>query len=401
MPPAGPLDDERGVALPMALLTLVLLTTLMLALASISGMEPVIAANHLLGSQARALAESGLEYALWALANPTSPGGLPSGEPARTPFDGGTLVTFGAGGFTVSVAEDAGGDPNRRLVTTVGWVPTDSPTDPRPKARHRLSTQVATVPPLGARAPCALCARGALDLVGDIAVDGRDREGACGGDVRFGTYSRDATTVTGAVVRTGGAGPGVEGRPPTDFAPLTLSTAALEALRTLAWRTGTYYGPGFPRGGTVSDGSPTWGARLVFDSGNPLPDGIVFIDSADARDLDTFGSVIPAVARIEPGAVEARGGLFRGWLVVNGTVEIAGPLHAQGLVYAVDGLSYRASGAGRIDGLVVALNARDTAPIRLDATAGNLAIAFDCHLASGAGLIPPGYLPIPGTYRED
>jgi hypothetical protein len=399
MPAAGLLDDERGVALPMALMTLVLLTTLMLALASISGMEPVIAANHLRGSQARVLAESGLEYALWALANPTRPGGLPSGEPSRPPFDGGTLVAFGAGGFTVSVAD--AGDPHRRLVTAVGWVPTDSPIDPRPKAQRRLSTQVATVSPLGAGAPCALCVRGALDLVGDIAVDGRNREAACGDDVKFGTFSRDATTLTGAVVQTGGAGPGAQYRAPADFAPIALSAAALEALKTLAWRAGTYYGPGFPRGGTVTDRSPTWGARLVFDTANPLPDGIVFIDTGDGRDLDTAGAVIPATARIEPGAVEARGGVFRGWLVVNGTVEIAGPLHAQGLIYAADGLSYQAPGAGRIDGLIVALNTRDTGPIRLDATAGSLAITFDCPLASGAGLIPPGYLPIPGTYRED
>jgi hypothetical protein len=396
----GPLDDERGVALPMALMTLALLTTLMLALASISGMEPVIAANHLRGSQARALAESGLEYALWALANPTRPGGLPAG-PTRAPFDGRTLIAFGAGGFTVAVADDAGGDPNRRVVTTVGWVPTDSPIDPRPKAQRRLSTQVATVPPLGARAPCALCARGALDLMGDIAVEARNRDTACGDDLKFATFSRDATILAGPVARTGGAGPGVENRAPADFDPIALSPAGLEALKTLAWRTGTYYGPGFPRGGTIPDGSPTWSARLVFDAANPLPDGIVFVDTADARDLDTAGAVTPAIARIEPGAVEARGGVFRGWLVVNGTLEIAGSLHAQGLVYTVDGLSYRAAGASRIDGLVVALNTRSTGPIRLDATAGSLAITFDCPLASGAALIPPGYHPIPGTYRED
>jgi hypothetical protein len=400
MPAAGLLDDERGVALPMALMTLALLTTLMLALASISGMEPIIAVNHLHGSQARALAESGLEYALWALANPTSPGGL-SGEPARPPFDGRTLVAFGSGGFTVSVAADAGGDPNRRLVNAVGWVPTDSPIDSRPKAQRRLSTQVATVPPLAARTPCALCARGALDLVGDIAVDGRNREAACGDDAKFATFSRDATMLAGPVARTGGAGPGVEHRPAADFDPIEFSPAALEALKTLAWRAGTYYGPGFPRGGTISDGSPTWSARLVFDTANPLPDGIVFVDTADARDLDTAGAVTPAIARLEPGAVEARGGVFRGWLVVNGTLEIAGPLQAHGLIYAVDGLSYQATGVGRIDGLVVALNTRNTGPIRLDATGGSLAISFDCPLASGATLLPRGYLPIPGTYRED
>jgi hypothetical protein len=397
----GLFDDERGVALPIALMTLALLTSLMLALASISGMEPVIAANHLRGSQARALAESGLEYALWALANPTTPGGLPPGLPAAAPFDGRTFVAFGVGGFTVSVADDAGGDPNRRIVTTVGWVPTNSPTDARPRAQRRLSTQVASVPPLGSGAPCALCARGPLDLLGNVAVDGRNRDPACGDDAKFGTFSRDATTLTGPVAQTGGAGPGAQHRPSTDFAPLALSPAALEALKTLAWRAGTYYGPGFPRGGTVTDGTTSWSARLAFDTSHPLPDGIVFIDTADARDLDPDGAVTPAVVRIEAGALDARGGVFRGWLVVNGTLEIAEPLQAQGLIYTVDGFSYQAAGAGRIDGLVVALNARNAAPVRIDATAGGLAITFDCPLAAGAGLVPRGYLPIPGTYRED
>ena len=40
------LQDERGVALPMALMILLLLTTLMLAFAVLSQTEPVIAANH-------------------------------------------------------------------------------------------------------------------------------------------------------------------------------------------------------------------------------------------------------------------------------------------------------------------------------------------------------------------
>jgi hypothetical protein len=394
-------DDQGGVALPMALLTLALLTSLMLALASISAMEPVIAANHLQGSQARALAESGLEYALWALAHPTSPGGLPAGRPAAAPFDGRTFVAFGPGGFTVSVADDAGGDPQRRLVTVVGWVPTNSPTDSRPRAQRRLSTQVAAVPPLGLRAPCAVCVRGALDLVGPVAVDGHNRDPACGDDAKFASFSRDATTLTGPVARTGGAGPEVQHRPAADFDPIVLSPAALEALKTLAWRAGTYYGPGFPRGGTVFDGSPSWSARLVFDAANPLPDGVVFVDTADARDLDTAGGLTPAITRLEPGALDARGGAFRGWLVVNGTLEIAERVHAQGLVYAVDGLSYQAAGASRIDGLVVALNTRNAGPIRLDATAGSLTITFDCRLATGASLIPRGYVPIPGTYRED
>src|SRR5256885_5925 len=56
------LTNERGVAMPMAMMTLVLLTTLMLAFSVLSQTEPVIAANQMRVSQARALAGSRFEY---------------------------------------------------------------------------------------------------------------------------------------------------------------------------------------------------------------------------------------------------------------------------------------------------------------------------------------------------
>ena len=69
--------DQRGVALPMALLSLALLTTLMLAFATMSRTEPLIAGNQLRVSQARAQAESGVEHAIWAR------GGRTRRRPAR------------------------------------------------------------------------------------------------------------------------------------------------------------------------------------------------------------------------------------------------------------------------------------------------------------------------------
>src|SRR5205085_5663118 len=99
--------NERGVALPMALITLVLLTTLMLAFAVLSQTEPVIAANQLRVSQARSLAESGFELAVWAMTNSTDATyGLTSPLPVTMParYDGNTLTAVGGtGGFTVGV----------------------------------------------------------------------------------------------------------------------------------------------------------------------------------------------------------------------------------------------------------------------------------------------------------
>src|SRR5207244_11412723 len=46
--------DERGLALPMAVLLLLVLTSLMLAFVSLAQTEPMIAKNNLLATQARA-----------------------------------------------------------------------------------------------------------------------------------------------------------------------------------------------------------------------------------------------------------------------------------------------------------------------------------------------------------
>jgi hypothetical protein len=399
--------DQRGVALPMALFTLALLTTLMLAFASLSQTEPVIAANHLRGTQARTLAESGLELAIWALANPAGPGGVPTplpGDTADPPFDGRTFVPLAAGGFTVRITNHAGGDANRRTIAAVGWVPTNSPTDARPRAHRQVSVDVVVVPPLARRAPCALCVRGALDVVGPVSIEGRNRDPNCGDDAKYGAFSRDATTLTGPVTLSGGAGPSAQQQPAAGLEGVTLSPAALDALKTLAWRNGTYYGPGFPRGGTRSDGSRTWSGRIVFDAANPLPDGVVFVDTIDGVNVADDGPPVTTLAgaRLDAGALIARGGVFRGWIVVNGSLEVTGGVNVRGVLYAVDGITYSATGESRLEGLAVAMNTRNASATRIEATSGgSLAITFDCTHATAADSIPRAFTPIPGTYRED
>jgi len=397
--------NERGVALPMALMSLTLLSTLLLALASLSRTEPLIAASHLRGSQARSLAESGVEYALWALSNPDHPAGLPAPlpVPVPSPFDGETFVALGAmGGVTISVAGHAGGDPQRRTVRAVGWMPSNSLADTRPRARRTVVVEVVAVPRLAARAPCALCVRGALSLTGNLAIDGTNRDPACGDDTKYGTFTGDTTTVVGPVVRSGGAGAGAQQQATPAFDAVTLSPAALDALKTMAWRNGTYYGPGFPRGGTVSDRGATWSGRIVFDASNPVSDGVVFIDTTDGEHVgdDPARLATLAAARLETGAFAGGDGVFRGWIVVNGSLQIAAGLRMRGLVYAVDALTYQATGDGRIEGLAVSLNARE--PSALEVLGGGaLAVQFDCGHATAPGLVPDGFRPIPGTYREE
>src|SRR5712691_8022222 len=62
-----PVKDERGIALPMAMIVMAILTSLMIAFAVLATSELQIAGNQMASAQARALAESGLERALWAL----------------------------------------------------------------------------------------------------------------------------------------------------------------------------------------------------------------------------------------------------------------------------------------------------------------------------------------------
>ena len=72
------------------------------------------------------------------------------------------------------------------------------------------------------------------------------------------------------------------------------------------------------------------------------------------------------------------------------------------MVYARDGLTYQAAGAGTIEGLAVSLNVSETAGARVEATGGGeLAVRFDCARATAAGVVPRGFRMIPGTYRED
>ena len=57
------LKDQRGVALPLAMLALVVMTVLIIGFSLLSASEPNIANNQLRVAQARAIAEAGMERA--------------------------------------------------------------------------------------------------------------------------------------------------------------------------------------------------------------------------------------------------------------------------------------------------------------------------------------------------
>src|SRR6266542_2124608 len=114
--------DQQGVALPLALLVLVLLTSLTLAFLALSSTEPTIAANLKGGEVALALAEAGIERGVWGIGNPTAAAGLatPLPNPVPAPYNGQQLVALGSRAYTIAVT--AGPGPDDRILNAHGYV---------------------------------------------------------------------------------------------------------------------------------------------------------------------------------------------------------------------------------------------------------------------------------------
>jgi Tfp pilus assembly protein PilX len=105
--------DERGVAMVMAMMVLLILTGLVLAFLSVSAFEPQISRNHLDSVRARHLAEAGIEAGFNQLATADWTGAL-AGATVAAPWvtvaglNNATLAGLGAqfGTFTVTVRND-------------------------------------------------------------------------------------------------------------------------------------------------------------------------------------------------------------------------------------------------------------------------------------------------------
>ena len=96
------LGNERGTALALALIILVIITGLAVGLAAMGGVESRISAGQSAGSRARLLAESGIEYAYLSLAGGSfSPGTVLI--PAGTILPG---LTAASGTFGVTIRND-------------------------------------------------------------------------------------------------------------------------------------------------------------------------------------------------------------------------------------------------------------------------------------------------------
>ena len=380
--------DQRGAVLPLAMLSLVVLSAVLLGLSLLTGQEPLIASNHVMIVQAQALAEAGLERALWALSTPESPDGIAWSAKAAAPYDGSGFIAVATelgvvlGGFRLTV----GGEGDRqREVIAVGLVPGD--VGPLGRARQDIS---ATLIRLRFPAPPAgLAVRGDLTIGDGVTVDAR-ADGSCG--ARAGTWSAGVTTL--------GAGAQIQGRngdtaipnEPTDirqqqpagaFDDLAFSATELQALKAVARVRGTYYQ-----------------GAVTFDASRRIPDGVIFVDTTSGRPITdaTLDADLAAVS-IGDGAA-GPGGSFRGWIIVNGSLSVAGGVTLQGLTYAADRLSQ--TGEARLVGAAMAGHVRSTAPSLVDARPpGNAALVWSCEEGrTGGDRVPQRWMVKPGSYRE-
>lgn len=400
--------DERGVALPLALMVLILLAALTAALASLSATEPVISTNLKLADQALALAEAGVERAVWVLSPaPTGPAGqgvaTPLSVPAPAPWDGSTLFQLTAageatvsGGYTVRLLP--GTRSSEVNVTSTGWIPDNtSPTASRVIRTTLMSLNLRFRPP------------GALNVNGEASVSGNAAIAAAGNvchsnRAASGSYSARRTDVSGSAQICAGANCSnsktncqspscLQNQPDafTTFQDLRLTPEELTLLKELAKASRTYWGPPNYAG----SGTASWNGSVNFNTSNPLPSGLVFVD--------TKSGALPDPTRLSDLAdVRVTGsGTWSGWLIVMGSVDVSGNGTYNGLIYVIDDLT-AGNGTAAINGAIVAHNLNNSNGTQIDTSAnGTISISYSCpSLNTGGGTLPQGFFVKPGTWRE-
>lgn len=360
---------ERGVALPTAMIVLVILMGLTFAFTSLATTEPLMARNHTMATQARVFAESGVERAMWAMTSATP--AFTSGT-AAAPYNGSEVLSVSTnGGFTVRITDT--GNSNEKNVVAVGWAPDNSG---QFRAARKIQATIMAVRLSTFSPPCALCVMGTVELGGNTTIDSRSNHCA-------GATPQGGTMTTGATAATGAAkvyGPGNDtynepGTPSPDLPSLAatgtfdsfkLTTDEIATLRARAQAAGTYY----------------QGAQTFSDSRLP-PSGIVFVDTTTGAD---YTSTTPDA---EAGSVTLNGTVsWNGWLIVQGSITVSGTVTLSGTVYAMNDFTF--TGNGTITGAVISENRKDSFATVVDTaiSSGTSNIYYDCELARTGGTNP-------------
>ena len=381
--------SEAGIALPMTLILMMLVTALTVAFLAFTSAEPVIASNQMANAQARAIAESGVERALWALtkgdADPAANGALvdPLPAPVPAPYNG-TYVAVGVGGFKVTVTN--GPAVNERTITSLGYVPNDA----NPTAIKKIQTVVTKVKFLDP--PCAVCAGGEAPngLATQIRVGGSASISAAntGSNYCNGVTPQAAAYSSGSITTNGNpnlAGPSGGSAMATGMSQAAMQNflftdADIAMLKAMAKANGTYY-----------QGNQTWTS--------PPPNGLIFVDTPSGNPL-TSNPPSSDLISVDIHGNWSQG--WNGWMIVAGTVNISGNTTLSGLIYAQNDVDLHGAGGGSITGAVISTNRVDSQSTNVDTEdVGNAPISYNCRrVRDGGGFIPQGWFVKPGTYRD-
>jgi hypothetical protein len=424
----GILVEQRGMALPLALIILTLLTSLTLAFLMMSSTEPLIAANLKGGEQALANAEAGIERALWALANPGVTG-LVNLNQIPASYSGGTLFKLRPGpGEEARVYSVTLTGAGPTTIAATGYVLRDGvavPAGPAQlvasdiAAQRRVQLQVTATGSLGGAAapgavttgaglPGALTVAGSVQMGGTSLADGLHKapgvangcSNAAGVTIRDKSNDGSLTNtisvnnnnrIVGTVLsQDPSLPPGAQKLTADNFNQYLFTDAQLAGLKALAQSQGTYI-------------KPTDNSQLQLD----ITPGLVFVDTVNGQPLGS-----PPNANLLAN-VKISGSSQGGWLIVMGRITIDGNVGFTyaGLVYALNDITYKGTGGGGIYGAMVSANIIDSIATVVDTdVGGNANIYYDCAaIATGGGtfgstlqnaLNGASVAITPGTWRE-
>jgi hypothetical protein len=390
------IGNERGMALPMTMIVLTIITTLAMAFLALAATEPMIANNHMLSAQARAMAESGIERGLWALSNGTIPDLNANETTTVAPYNGGYVSMGANGGFTVTVMREAGAPVNERTIIATGFIPSNvNPTSQ--KVIRVKATRFKKLDP-----PCAICAGGEQPggAVTDIRIGGSAHVRASadsGANFCGDAPLPQAAAISQGTISTNGspelaAPPGGEGmlqNAGSTLSGMIFSDAEMNMLRDMAKATGTYL-----------QGSTSYGGPTSFSFNSPPPNGIVFIDTPSGNPFNN-NSPSSDIVNVDIHGNWSQG--WSGWLIVAGSVQLSGNVSMTGLLYAQNDVVLHGAGGGGFTGAVVSTNRMDTTSSRVADVEdiGNAPITYDCPaVRDGGGTISQRWFTKPGTFRE-
>lgn len=383
----------------MALFTLLLLTSLSIAFITLAQTEPIIANNQLRASQARALAESGLEQVLWAIVNSTSTGSLttlPSvGGTAGAPYDGVTFVRVSTGGgfqVTVTVTAATSGVTDAISVLATGTT-TVSGSSTTATAKSIARANYVRFPDVGINAPCALCLSGNIELTGSTDMTGSAGGTACG--QKYGVWTTGDLDQSGsAEINNKNSSTAVAGtdyleeRPQNEFEQFALTESALSALRSLAKSSGRQYKP-TSNGGTYDfSGMPSSGLVFVDSFGECTPNGT----------SGSGASCQETVATVGPGSFSGTGD-FSGWLIIMGKMNTNGNFGGiNGFVYVDGDADMGGMGTSGLTGILMVRRRNGITDAK---TAGNANVTFSCSAVRDQSPIQPGWSLVKGSYCDN